>query len=285
MHASLSWLYQPYPFELRWANGLKNGVWAGLFVTFFLFFFKPFGTVVNPGEEWIYLKHCAAFGLVTLGVTVFMQVICRLFPQVFREEKWKTWKEILLNIAFISLIGTANMVLAHFLYGAPITVRSFFQWQLLTLAIGIFPTVFGAFLTLAKLQRKFAGEAAGIHPHPGTHTQHRQVVLLGENQQERLAVDAADIAFMEAQDNYVQVHYLENGAHKSKLLRATLRKMEENLTDFPAFFRCHRTYLVNFDRVEKVSGNAQGYRLHLTGFTETVPVSRSLNEEVKKRLE
>ncbi|HLP94544.1 MAG TPA: LytTR family DNA-binding domain-containing protein, partial [Saprospiraceae bacterium] len=111
------------------------------------------------------------------------------------------------------------------------------------------------------------------------------VVLLGENQQERLAIDAADIAFLEAQDNYVQVHYLENGAHKSKLLRATLRKMEESLAEFPAFFRCHRTYLVNFDRVEKVSGNAQGYRLHLTGFAETVPVSRSLNEEVKKRLE
>lgn len=284
MQTSLSWLYQPYPFELRWTNGLRTGVWAGLFVTFFLFFFKPFGTTISPGAEWIYLKHCTAFGLVTLGVTVFVQAVCRLFPGIFNEDSWKTWKEILLNIVFIVLIGTANMVLAHFMYHAPLGFQSFVRWQVLTLAIGIFPTIFGAFLTLAKLQRKFAGEAAAIHPHPGMHTQHKQVVLHGENQQERLVIDAADIAFLEAQDNYVQVHYLENGVQKSRLLRGTLRKMEEFLIDYPAFFRCHRTFLVNFDRVEKVSGNAQGYRLHLGGFTETVPVSRSLNEEVKKRL-
>lgn len=135
------------------------------------------------------------------------------------------------------------------------------------------------------MQKKYAADAAEIHPHPGTHTQHRQVVLQGENQNERLSVDAADIAFLEAQDNYVQVFYVDKGVLQRRMLRTTLRKMEDTLTDFPAFFRCHRTYVVNFDRVEKVSGNAQGYRLHFTGIIETVPVSRSLNEEVKRRLE
>lgn len=285
MPNNLSWLFQPYPFEVRWSNGLKTGFWAGLFVTFFLFFFKPFGTTIDSGEEWRYLAYCAAFGLVTFLVTLLMQLIFRLFPGVFHEEGWTAWKEVLLNILFIALIGVANMLLAHMLYHAPITVASFFKWQFFTLAIGIFPTFFGAFITLAKLQKKYADGAAQIHPHPGTHTMHKPVILHGENQNERLSLDAANIVFLEAQDNYVQVYYVDNGVLEKRMLRTTLRKMEDTLADFPSFSRCHRTYVVNFDRVYKVSGNAQGYRLHFTGITETVPVSRSLNEEIKRRLE
>lgn len=127
MPSYFSWLLQPYPFEVRWTSGLKTGFWAGLFVTFFLFLFKPFGTTVEPGAEWSYLAYCAAFGLVTFGVTLLMQVICRLFPGVFNEEKWTAWKEVLFNILFLGLIGVANLLLANRLYGAPLTVAFFFQ--------------------------------------------------------------------------------------------------------------------------------------------------------------
>jgi DNA-binding LytR/AlgR family response regulator len=100
-----------------------------------------------------------------------------------------------------------------------------------------------------------------------------------------LQIDVANIAFLEAQDNYVQVNYFEQGMFKRRLLRTTMRKMEDSLKEYDFLFRCHRTYLVNFDLVERVSGNAQGYRLHLSGIEETIPVSRGLNAEVKKRLE
>jgi len=82
----------------------------------------------------------------------------------------------------------------------------------------------------------------------------------------------------------VQVYYFENQVLRSRMLRSTLRKMEDALAAWPQFFRCHRTYLVNFDTIEKVSGNAQGYRLHLRDLEETIPVSRNLNETVRGRL-
>lgn len=64
------------------------------------------------------------------------------------------------------------------------------------------------------------------------------------------------------------------------MLRSTLRRMEDALASWPQFFRCHRTYLVNLDKVAHVSGNAQGYRLHLEGLDDTIPVSRNLNDIV-----
>jgi hypothetical protein len=52
----------------------------------------------------------------------------------------------------------------------------------------------------------------------------------------------------------------------------------------PQFYRCHRTCLVNLYRVYKVSGNAQGYKLHVEGVEELSPVSRSLNEVIREKL-
>lgn len=56
--------------------------------------------------------------------------------------------------------------------------------------------------------------------------------------------------------------------------------MEENLAEFPEFYRCHRTYIVNLQKVKHISGNAQGYKLHLENIDTLIPVSRSLNEGI-----
>ena len=114
-------------------------------------------------------------------------------------------------------------------------------------------------------------------------SQSTTVTFVGENQNETLSLEATQIAYIAAQDNYVQVFFFQDGTLKNRMLRATLRKKEDLLSEFPQFFRCHRTYVVNFDKVVKVSGNAQGYRLHLQGVEETIPVSRNLNELVRNR--
>ncbi|MFN0033560.1 MAG: hypothetical protein ACKVUS_00750, partial [Saprospiraceae bacterium] len=139
MQAIKTWLLQPYPFEMRWLSGLRNGLWAGLFVTLFLFFFKPFGTDVTPGKEWAYLAVCGGFGLVTLAVTLLVNGFCLLLPQVFEEEKWVVWKEILFNLFFIGCVGFGNLLFANALWEVPLNGRTFWIWQGFTFAIGIFP--------------------------------------------------------------------------------------------------------------------------------------------------
>jgi hypothetical protein len=284
MQPIINWFLQPYPFEARWLSGLRNGFWAGLFVTFFLFFFKPFGTNVTPGSEMKYLAVCGGYGLVTLLITLLVNGFCLFLPKIFNEENWVVWKEVLFNLFFIFCIGLGNLLLANTLWDVPFNGRTFWVWQGLTFAVGIFPTFFGAFLNQTKWSQKYAAEAAKLHL-PTVHpTLAASVTFMGENQNEAITLQADQVAYLVAQDNYVQVFFFEQSVLKSKMLRATLRKMEETLADWPQFFRCHRTFLVNFDKIEKVSGNAQGYRLHLSGVEETIPVSRNLNEVVRARL-
>lgn len=280
MHALRTWFLQPYPFERHWATSF----WAGVFVTFFLYFIQPFGTQIRPGEELEYLVVCSYFGFVTVAITFLFNGLCRIFPSIFDEEKWRVWKEILFNLCFVGCIGLGNLLLANLLWNVKLSGRSFLVWQGLTFAVGIFPVFFGAFLVQLRRSKKYAAEAALLHlpdEHPSLST---PITFYGENQNEVLTLQADQVAYLAAQDNYVQVFYLEKDALKNRLLRTTLRKMEETLSDWPQFFRCHRTFLVNFDKVVKVSGNAQGYRLHLQHLEETIPVSRNLNELVRTRL-
>jgi len=281
----MRWLLKPYPFEIRWRSGLKNGLWTGLFVTFFLFFIRPFGTQVAEGKAWSYFWVCGAFGLITFFMTLLANGFCMVLPSIFDEEKWKVWKEILFNLFFIGCIGMGNLMLAHILWNVPLNGNTFLGWQGLTFAVGFFPTVLGAFFTQLKLSKKYTSEAATLHL-PAIHPTHAApVTLIGDNQKEILTLQADQVAYLASHDNYVQVFYFEKEELKSRMIRATMRKMEDALAEWPQFLRCHRTYVVNFDRIEKVSGNAQGYRLHLTGVEETVPVSRNLNEAVRQRLQ
>lgn len=255
-------------------------------MTFFLFLFKPFGMRIREGSEWIFLKYCSFFGLVTAVVTIWVYGLSILLPAVFDEEKWRIWKEILFNLFFIGCIGTGNLFLAHWLWGIPLGVESFWTWQGLTFAVGIFPTLIGVFLTQLQQNRRYTAEAARLsgQVHQPAAVSHQVVTLAGDNQNEVLRLDADHIAYISAADNYVQVFFFENGALKSRMLRSTLKKIEDALVVSPQFFRCHRTYIVNLEKVCGVSGNAQGYRLQLENVEATVPVSRNLNEVIQQKL-
>ena len=77
-------------------------------------------------------------------------------------------------------------------------------------------------------------------------------------------------------------YYKEEGKEKHKLLRSTIKQMEETMQPFEYFVRCHRAYIVNINHIIHISGNAQGYRLNLTETTEEIPVSRTYLKNLKK---
>ena len=74
---------------------------------------------------------------------------------------------------------------------------------------------------------------------------------------------------------------LKDNRPASKLLRLTMKQAEATVASTPFIVRCHRAFLVNLQRVTKVEGNSQGYRLRLEGCAGEVPVSRGYAKEIK----
>jgi DNA-binding LytR/AlgR family response regulator len=285
-----AFLQQPYPFGESVPRKLGVCAAVGLFVALFLGLFEPFGMQFTaPVQRWL---HPVLFGLVTFVVSSACQLVLpRLLPRVFTEEQWKSWKEIVFLLFIVLWVSAGNYLLAEVLDPQRAGPWRFVRVLYLTALVGVFPVVAIVIMKQLLLYRRYAADAVQVNrgieaPDVAVPAAApaQPVILQGEGQNERLALAVHDLLFIGSSDNYVEVFFRSEGAVRTKLLRAPLKKIEQQLAASRAFFRCHRTFVVNFDLVERVSGNAQGLRLHLPGVSDPVPVSRSLTRAVKERL-
>lgn len=79
--------------------------------------------------------------------------------------------------------------------------------------------------------------------------QQRAYVLFNDDKGLRLSVKRDSLLMIESADNYVCVWYLNNGAVKKTMVRNTMKRVAEQLGD-DNIRRCHRSYMVNMDRVK-----------------------------------
>ncbi|MEO0570629.1 MAG: LytTR family DNA-binding domain-containing protein [Bacteroidota bacterium] len=101
------------------------------------------------------------------------------------------------------------------------------------------------------------------------------LLLQSSNGKERLIILLASLLFIESEQNYVSVHYMDNELIKKTLLRTTMKKLEEELRPF-SIVRSHRSFLVNMHNVIKARGNSHQMLLYLSkNNTPPIPVSRS----------
>lgn len=97
-----------------------------------------------------------------------------------------------------------------------------------------------------------------------------------------LSIVPSKIICFEANDNYVVTYYLSaDNELKKSMERISLKKIEEILEDMEtSFHRVHKSFIVNPDFVEKVSGRSQAYKLIISYLEEPVPVSRKFDVSV-----
>ncbi len=269
-------LNRPYPLSEITSRTFVGIVLAGIFVAAFLLVFQPFG-IYYWHTDFKNLK-IAGYGLVTILVlwTDFYLIRKRL-PTFFHERDWKVWKEIAWTI-FILLSVTFGNYLYNVvvLRSAAFRLTDFAIALFTTFSIGIFPTL-GFVLANYIVQLRKYSQPITVHPPPVIPTPDETVTFVAENEKERLVLPSADLIFIESTDNYCMVHYLKNGSVARELIRSSLTRLESQITD-PQVMRCHRSYLVNLSAVQRVSGNAQGYKLHFEHWPEPVPVARKYSQ-------
>jgi DNA-binding LytR/AlgR family response regulator len=114
------------------------------------------------------------------------------------------------------------------------------------------------------------------------------LTFTAENGKDTLTIATAAVLYLEAADNYCTVVHDGAAVAGRTLLRASLSRLATQASTQGAtrLVRVHRSYLVNLARVTRVSGNAQGYRLHLPiPDSDPVPVGRTYAEAVLAELQ
>jgi hypothetical protein len=96
----------------------------------------------------------------------------------------------------------------------------------------------------------------------------------------RLSLKTENLLYLEAADNYIYIHYLDNGKVERYLLRNNLKKLSDELAESP-LVRCHRSFMVNCDKVKLIRREKEGLVLELD-LSEllTIPVSKTYVNEV-----
>ena len=110
-----------------------------------------------------------------------------------------------------------------------------------------------------------------------------RIVSIKTDTREELTINLKNLLYIEAQENYSRVVWMDNDGITEKLLRATLKNIEDQIAD-DTILRCHRSFIINAKVKYTILGNSNGYRLKLKLFKHTIPISRSLGKEIVAKL-
>jgi DNA-binding LytR/AlgR family response regulator len=98
----------------------------------------------------------------------------------------------------------------------------------------------------------------------------------------KFSVKKESLLFLEAAENYVSICYFDKGKVSKYMLRDTLKNME-GIFSGTEIIRCHRSYIVNFDKVKVIRKDKEGLTLELdipSGMD--IPVSKTYVDSVMK---
>lgn len=96
----------------------------------------------------------------------------------------------------------------------------------------------------------------------------------------RLSLKLTDLLFIQAADNYVTIVYNHNNKQAKYMLRSSLKLIETELKSLP-LIRCHRSYMVNFEKVKIIRREKDGLKIELDSIPSSeIPISKTYMEEV-----
>jgi len=273
-------LNQPYPTSQKSPVGLLlTGLIPGVLLASVLIVFQPFGTdtVDFPGKT----AFLAGYGVI---VAVTFWLIDLIPTRFFDSERWTVGKQILLV-----LIGTFAAITASYFYvlqlGGSVDWVGYRTFVANAMLLSTVPIVGATLIDFYLKFRKYDGGARAFNVREKAETAPQNITepvtptptpFIVKDDQDRavLILSPNRIWCLRSDRNYVDIfHFNADNQPVKTTVRNTLTKV---MADLPAIFlRCHRSYVVNTDWVDDVSGNAQGYRLHYAIFPDVpVPVSR-----------
>jgi len=269
-----SWFSKPFPFFETLREKLTLPVYVGLSVAVILILFNPSQNFENLDLQ---IFKVISYALIAFGVSATFNIFLPLlFKTFFEIDRWNVWKIILFTVLKIMIIGVANASFAYYFdnLSANINFLNFF-WNVLvhTFIIAVVPVVILVFW----LEKFFYKKHFRIANATSEKIRSLESKIPENNFFEfdnfRIALDA--LYYIKSEGNYSTFFYMSEGEVRKKMIRISLKDVEDKFDSQNQFVRCHKSYIVNLEKIQKVEGNARRYNFLLDEQGMVVPVSRS----------
>ncbi|WP_289663566.1 LytTR family DNA-binding domain-containing protein [Flavobacterium panacagri] len=204
-------------------HNLIVGLLIGLWLFIFAFIIKPFDDGTINFRAWFFISF--GFSFVAFLCYGLLAIVQKSFYK--RIEKWNISLEIFVIFLFylMYLIGVFAFYKSPILDGG-YTFSQFFSIIFIKVALILTPVI--------VLARRYLIKLIPI----------KDDILLfkGENRLDILKINKADLVCISNAQNYVEIFYLENDKLRSKLIRSSLKKVQD---DFGFLVQIHRSHLIN----------------------------------------
>ncbi|WP_189702649.1 LytTR family DNA-binding domain-containing protein [Subsaximicrobium wynnwilliamsii] len=118
--------------------------------------------------------------------------------------------------------------------------------------------------------------------HPTLFESKKEVSIQGNNQNETIKFHEKDFIMARAQSNYVDVFFVKDNLLEKQMIRSTLLNIKSKI---PSAAQVHRSFLVNPQQIDKISGNSRKGDITLNYLEYEVPVSPKHFLGLKKYLQ
>ncbi|WP_405224246.1 LytTR family DNA-binding domain-containing protein [Dokdonia sp. Asnod1-B02] len=256
-----------HPFDPSIKHQLIIALGMALWIFTFLYFTEPLDVSQLHDSERLYILSLYGF----LGALCYVTILpfqYWLFKKT--NNQWLLINEISFFLVFViwSFVVMRSFYMYVVVRGEPNPYSLYYYLTSIFLpaVLTIFPIVLIGRFGFGKYKQKQIEE--------------QKIEIKGDGNYEGIRLFLSDLIALEASDNYVEIHFQDNGSYRKQLIRARLSHLEKSL---PCMMRTHRSYLINPSHF--LSYKTESSKLGLVLSHEIfIPVSKTFALSTKEAL-
>lgn len=246
-----------------------------LLVYFFLSVFQPFGTF-SFQHTYKYLM-LLAYPIIAF---IFFFSAELIVYKLYNNWNWK--KEIYKHVFVLFFCSPVN-------YAYLITVINQTSFSIIAcLYMVLFTFVMGVPICVINVLAKYIF-VKNREVNNLSHQKHLDLegddtasVVISPDSGSQISILKDDFCYAQSEGNYSLLNYWDNDKFRRKLIRLSLKNLEKQIGD-DIIFRCHRSYILNSDKIETKEGNSQGFKVYLKNIEDKISVSRNYIYKLKEK--
>lgn len=253
-------------------------------VFLFVLFFQPF-----PLDQFDFNNRLLIVAGLGAIVFLFMALVRAAFLWIIQYENPTTPERVFLSYlgGFIILVlsSVAFAFYLRYVGSVNITFYTMFKIVLICLfppvALGITDELKELRQQINLLTNKKEINQEQVNKYEDDYLP-KSIDFMSENNSENLYLQISDVALIKSADNYVEIEFMDDNRLRKKLMRNTLKNIEQQLRPYPNFIRCHRICIVNTHYIEKLHRQFNNHWLTIRGSEDKIPISRQYLLKLKE---
>lgn len=209
---------------------LLIGIFISIWLFIFAFFIRPFDDGTINLKMWLFIS--IGFSFISFLCYGILAVLQKSIHQ--KLLKWNIGLEIV-SLVFFHLLFLAS---TYLYYKSPVLNGGYDFFEFLRVIILKLALISTPVIVLSRIY------SVKLIPTKVENmlSQNGHIIIRGENKLDILKIKANDLVCVSNAQNYVEIFFLDESQLKVKLIRSTLKKIQNN---FDFLVQVHRSHLIN----------------------------------------